>query len=217
MNEEDITRHTLSVRSLIELAIETASLSASRKAQQLAEEVKIHAAAIRSIKTPDGWFVPIRYLLPKVEEVAEFFRAEILQYGGFEVAGGFEILTSDGASLGVPLSSDFRSAMTLAETIIHQQEESQVLVGGQEIWKMFFEDDKVRIQIGQMSARHGLKEFQLPAEALRKQLEIAQMEVAHFATALELLLLRYQDISITAQQIKWIFGLDKLRRRSLSP
>jgi hypothetical protein len=207
-----VVRH-VTVRILIELTVATVAPPLSTKGGQLAMDVRSHATKSGYVKTADGWFVPIQDLLPRVDDVAEFLHFEMLQCNGeFEIAGGFEILTGEGKSLGISQSSNFRFAMDLADTIInlHQENEGyEVFANNQDVWKLSLNNGKIKIRIDQI-ARHKPREFWLPAEELKQHLEAARVEVEHFAAKLEPLLLAYRDIPVTSETIRWMFGLDKL-------
>jgi len=212
MSQQD-ERSQITVESLIELATETTLLPPNTKAWQLAAEIRSQAVKAGYLQTPDGWFVPISMLLRRVEDVADFLHAEMVQYGELEIVGGFRILPREGESPGIPLSADFRSAMTLAKSIIslrHEDRVPQIFVGAQEIWTIALHNDTVKIQIRQMAAQYGLKEFHFPARDLKRSFESARAEVEELANKLGQLLLRYQDGLIVPQKIRWIFGLDKL-------
>lgn len=210
MNTQD-TKHVI-VRSVIELETETTLILEHTKSGRLASDIRTHADGRGYLRTPDGWFVPIRDLLPRIEDVSEFLHARTLQHEGeFEMGGGFEILTGDGKSLGLPRSSLFPFAMDLAETIINLRDEGDVhsiFVGNQDIWDVSIRFGRVKIEMRQLAARdHQI--YELPHKALVGQLKAARLEVTHFVAELEPLLSRCQDVSITSELIRQMFGLQK--------
>ena len=201
---------SLIVRAVIELGVETTIVSEDTRGGRLASDILTYASKYGYIRTPDGWFVPIRDLLHRMEDVAEFLHVRTLQSDGeFELGGGFEILTGGGQSLGLPRSALFPLAMLMADTLINLRDEDDVqsvFVSNQDIWDMSLRASEVKIETRQIAAREH-QVYWLPHKELAEHLMQARLEVNDFAMRLEPLLLGYRDIQLTPKIIRQMFGL----------
>jgi hypothetical protein len=196
---------------VIEVGASTAVPQPNTLEGRLVADIQTYAHDAEYTKTPDGWFVPLHDLMSRLEEVAGFIHIETTRYTEFEIFGGFQFVTEDGRLLDIPFSSDFRSAMTLAETINKLHPDSgvhNVLMGAQDIWQISLEQDQVDIRINQAGGQEP-QQYRFPLAKLKQSLKQARLEVERFVTELEPLLLKYHNQYIEPQTIRWMFGLDR--------
>jgi hypothetical protein len=200
----------MDVRPVIDLEIDAAFLPLGTKGGHLAQDIQLYASKNKYIRTPSGWFVPLQDLLPRLEEVAEYLHIEALYYGEFEIGGGFEILTDEGISLGVPTSAVFYQAMKMSKTIIdltQPQKSHRILLSSQDVWIVSLDDNNIVIQQGDAGSRTAPR-WLFQSDILKERLQAAQLEVQYFAAKLEPLLLGYQNPKITSHLIQRMFGLE---------
>jgi hypothetical protein len=196
---------------VIEIGASSALPQRNTLEEKLVTNIRASAHDAKYTKTPDGWFVPLHDLMSRLEEVAEHVHNETMRYAEFEIFGGFQFLTADGRLVDVPFSSNFRSTMTLTETISNLHPNSgvhNVLVSAQDIWQISLEDDQIDIRIDQAMGQE-TKHYQFPHSELRQSLRQAWLEVERFVMGLEPLLQKYHNQYIEPHAIKWMFGLDR--------
>ena len=183
---------------------------ANTKAGKLINDLQIYGKERKYLEAPVAWFVPITDLKTRIDDVLDFLRFETLHYEEFEVGGGFEFLSEDGNSLGLPPGASFICAMQLAEAIIDikENDKKEVCIDNDRFMKLSCENGTISMTISHRAKYISPKGLDASAEELKRQMKIARNEWIQFASQLESLLIQFNDNHISSGIVKFMFGLE---------
>lgn len=200
------------IRPVIELSIATSSLNQHENAEQLARSIFAKRETLKLVSTPDGWFVPLQEIFPRIEGFIELLILELLQYGNLEICGGFEIRMDRNILLKVPLSSNFRFAADFANAILAlppNTKDQEVFIGNDETVLLSSLDDITIIAPSRSQCTVLAMSIHLPTAELTSQLKSSFEELRRFTHTLESAWEKVSDDK--PLQFNWLFGLDKLQ------
>jgi hypothetical protein len=115
--------HDLDLRLVIELPTKVYPPDTGTPGAQLAAEILARSSRAGFVETSESCFVPVRDLIPQINNTADLLRFASSFADSLEVVGGLEIKRGDELILRTPFSSNFRTAADLVETLLIVQKE----------------------------------------------------------------------------------------------
>jgi hypothetical protein len=194
---------------VLEVALKTFRPSRSTEAGKFAARLFDICKSNNFAETPDGWFVPLGILFPEIPGLAKFLEKEAYEANEFVLFGGFQIYF-DGSA--VPLITEgtiVRYAMQITQKVIDRDDENVepvVFIDNDRYAQFTIMRDTNKVKIRVPAYKY---EKMLPYDKLVRGLKQAQDDVRKFSEIIGPLLLESGE-PITAENIKFMFGLDDL-------
>jgi len=198
------------VRPVIALNVDFISPPPDTLAGKLAAEIKQHAVHKGwSRCDPEAWYVPLSDLQHRIEAVADFLLFEASYWHEFEVGGGFEIVTRNGACTGVTEGSVFYLAVDLADAVGGLDKENpsrRAFVENDRYLDLTLDDDTIRIKMGHRAKRIDRIELVVSAQELKAGMIGAKRLLQQFTVEIGPLLVRSTDVDISSHLVRRMFG-----------
>ncbi len=197
----------------LEVALKTFRLSAGDETARFVGKYTALGHTGSYLETPDGWFFPLRVLLPDLRDLAGFLIQEASQVGELEVYGGLAINAGPIRVPSLRLGSSFRLAVPMIDVVT-------VLGSGErDLWRasdhlnLWVDNDHFIAAYSAPErtvlrwAYEGGGEAAVDTVAFQEHMRVARHTIEDFVQQIEPLLLAVGVPTITSDHIRWQFGL----------
>jgi hypothetical protein len=180
-------------------------------AERLVNDLKGQTSQEILINIPGGFFVALDFLIPRIEEFANYLYFHYENYKDLEIGGGFNVFTKEGKSLGLPIGSTFSQSMQIVDNIVElvrHNDQRHLYISSQDYWDVQKVDEShISIKVGKISKRD-LGQYLFPIDELVANLYLARDQVIRFAHELEVYLLMHPIMDIKISLIRAVFGIE---------